>query len=1121
MLHVIQSNKMEVLQAQIIQKLVYSHNEQTSLLDALKPETLIVQSPGMAQWLKIHIAQVLGIAANIEFPLPSSFIWKQYQRHFDDLPETSAFTKANMTWKLMAILPGYLAKSEFAEIRQYLQGDDGLKQYQLCQKIADVFDQYQVYRPDWINDWEQNKFEIDGVELTQHLWQPILWQGLLAKTASLHESPYHRANLHHKLISRITSDNSRPNTKPLFVFGISTLPQQQLDVFQAIATHREVYIFWCNPSFHYWGDIVDQKQASRLRIKSQSSSQDLSDYFDIGNPLLASWGKPGRDYLDMLIASNGQQHDEFRETQAGNMLEWIQSEAFELSMRQSYERLTAEELLSNGHQYPKIEITKDDQSLQVHICHSKVRELEVLHDHLLSQFAENDQLVPSDIVVMMPDVAAYAPYIEGVFGSVESNHFVPYGISDQNLAQESALVDSFLQLLELHHSRIGLSEVLSLLEVPAIQRRFELSEEEYQDIRFWLSDSGFRWGWDGEDKTRWDLPEDIQNTLIFGLQRLLVGYAMTGSYFFQVGSQHPHSSISPYHDIEGQRAAALGKLYLFALQLKKVLGFCLQPSCIEDKVAGCFELLHACYDASDDEQAYLNQLRQAIESVSVHQQQYPLPIKHDVFVAELNQHLQDKGVGQRFLAGAINFCTLMPMRSIPFKHVCLLGMDDNSYPRQTIPIGFDLVRQAKTRKGDRSRRLDDRYLFLEALLSARERLYISFQGISARDNSARNPSILVSELLDYCAHVFCLDSDRELPEQTTIDNLFIHLKKEHGLQPFDARYFIDNGSVTQSYQRHWRRVLETQDSQHQRVPFINKVLEKDHISEETCVELPLLVTFFMHPIKLFFKQRWGATLDLYTEEIEDEEPFTLSPLDKYQVAEQSVLASINNEFDADTISSHLTKKWRAEGRLANGIIGNHQLQKAFDKNRELLASLSAVFAARKQQTLEIDIQLSHNNTKIQGWTKQIYDDALIMHRPGKIRGKDRISLWINWLACCGQSGSLALSLKEAYFYGNDACIKLARVPQDEAVALLNELIALYYQGKSSPLLFFPETATAWLKHGDMQKTLETFNGNHFVLGEGQDLNIHRVCPDLSEYFSEFVEIAEQVLLPIKQYETKP
>ncbi|GAA6186335.1 exodeoxyribonuclease V subunit gamma [Aliiglaciecola sp. NS0011-25] len=1115
MLHLIQSNKMEVLQADLLDKLSpkpsqNSPQAQGNLSALLVPETIIVQSPGMAQWIKIAIAETLGVAANIEFPLPSSYIWQQYKYFFNDLPETSAFTKPNMVWKLMSILEGFLDTPEFTEIKLYLNGDRELKFYQLCQKIADVFDQYQVYRPEWINLWETGENSVDGRLITSHLWQPILWRALVAQTRKLGESVYHRANLHAQLLQKIAESEPAKEQKPLYVFGISTLPQQQLDVFEALAAHRDVFLFWCNPSQHFWGDIVDENTLSRHKLKEGDTQSERSALFDVGNPLLASWGKPGRDYLEMLLASSAESSDIFVEVQPDTLLSWLQHEMYELTMRDTQPPLSADELLTNGVEFPKIEISEDDKSVQIHSCHSKVRELEVLHDHLLSHFSQDAQLKPSDIVVMMPDVAAYAPYIDGVFGSAESDLFIPYGISDRNAAQESHIIESFINLLNLHQSRISLSEILVFLEIPAIQKCFDISASEYKDIRDWLIEVGFRWGLSGDDKTRWAVPEESQNTLIFALERLLSGYAMSGEFLF-TGRVSEDLPIAPYKDIEGQRAIALGKLYQFALLLQKVLKFCLQSDTLDNKVQQSLSFIELIYSVDENEQVYLNQLRQALESMQDHINQFNQNVCQDVFVAELTQRLQDKGVGQRFLAGKVNFCTLMPMRSIPFKIVCLLGMNDQDYPRQTVPIGFDLMRETQNRRGDRSRRMDDRYLFLEAILSARKELYVSFLGNSSRDNSERNPSILVTELLDYCQQVFCVADTLSLPVEQTQQQLSKHLMQPHGLQPFSKQYF-DKSNNLQSYQPIWLKVLNAQMSENLDAHFFTETLPSQLEDNELIVELNDLIAFFQNPPKFFFRQRWRTSLSLYFNELVDEEPFDIDSLTRFQLNDTILDSMLKLQMDEEAFQQQFYQDYLAQGKLPTGAAGPLSFNQIWRSSESLRNQLIENIKAKKASLVEVDQALE--NGSIQGWLKQIYGTDLVLYRAGKIRGKDMIELWLKWLCYCASSERKS---GVARYLNIEKPLELTVVPQAQAIEYLNILFDVFASGLNKPPLFFANSAKKWLETQDIDKTLAEFNGTIFSSGEGQETNIHRVCPDLSANFAEFKQLSEMIFAPIFDY----
>jgi exodeoxyribonuclease V gamma subunit len=1127
---------MECLAEQLIAWLQQGGSTAANIFDA---DTILVQSPGMAQWLKIQIAESLGIAANLDFPLPSSFIWQLYRQHVPELPEQSAFTKPNMTWKLMSILPALLDQLEFLSIRDYLSDEQPLKCYQLCHKIADVYDQYLVYRPHWILAWEQGEDSLPDTDISEHPWQPILWRALSKHSQELAESVHHRANLHQQLLQELVkqAEPGEDNAdKPLLVFGLSAMPLQQLEVLAAIAKKRDVVIFWFNPSQHYWGDVVDSKTQAKAKLQEidsvdrQQQTASQADYLDVGNPLLSSWGKLGRDYQDMLLNLDLQQHDEFIETQANTALQYIQDEVLNLQFRGAQQPLSAAELLSNGQQYPKISLSLTDHSLQVHACHSKVRELEVLHDQLLSLFEQYPQWHPGDVIVMMPDVAAYAPFIEGVFGGVESNLNIPYAISDRNLGEESPILNSFIELMKLHQSRLTLSDVLAICEVPAVQARFDISLSEFELLQHWLVDAGVRWGWDQADKNRWDLPAEQQNTWLFGLTRLLAGYAMGAEHLYQGVSQcasdFAPELIAPYGDIEGQQAVALGKFYLFAQILIDALAFCQEAASITDKVSIALELVEKLYLPEEHEQALLIELRQAIELMLTHQHQYTQTIEQDIFVSELELNLQNKGVGQRFLAGYVNFCTLMPMRSIPFKAVCLLGMNDGDYPRQVLPLGFDLMRKGAAKRGDRSRRLDDRYLFLEALLSAREVLYLSYQGFSQKDNSLRSPSILLSELLEYCQHCFCLEEHQQLPVSETEQHLLAHLQTQHALQPFAARYFQPDSTLqhtqqnTQhspqkislhSYQEHWLRVAKQQGKQVQpqlflagSLPVSIDPLNSAQDTDNNELALDDLINFFINPAKAFFIQRWQCRFSNFSTVNQDDEPFAFDALDKYKLNERLIAEDKQTDWE---------QRLGAEGKLPlanSGAIYLRQIEKQSELIVKQLALLCNEHEASKQE-----VNLVINELKLVAWIDQFYGQNLVMWRAGKVRAKDKLTLYLNWLCLCAKPP--AIGLGQAHFIGTDKPFSLPIIAAEEALQQLDLFVSVWRMGQTQAVHFYPETAWEWLKTQDPDKTLQKFVGNNFSVGEGQEAHIQRLCPDLSVHFEEFCQLSEQLMLPLFNY----
>lgn len=1185
MLYLVQSNKMECLAESLISCLQETagqgglHGDNVSVFDS---DQILVQSPGMSQWLKIQIAEKLGIAANIDFPLPSSFIWQLYQQHVQNLPEQSAFTKPNMTWKLMSILPTILEQAEFSVIEQYLKDSQPLKLYQLAGKIADVYDQYLVYRPDWIIHWEAGHNDLpDSNDLSiceSHPWQPILWRALVTNSQDLGESPFHRANLHHTLLEALHNSSNQQTEakieKPLMVFGISAMPMQQLEVLNALAETRDVLIFWFNPSQHYWGDIVDKKTQAKAQLKAIDNkalkNTELAgvEFLDIGNPLLSSWGKLGRDYQDMLLGFDMQQQDYFVDSQPECLLQHIQCDVNNLQFRATANELDASELLSNGKNHPKVEITATDSTMQIHACHSKVRELEILHDQLLTRFNDNPDWHPGDVIVMMPDVATYAPFIEGVFGAVDHQLAIPYAISDRNVGQVSPLLSSFLQLMKLHQSRLTLSDVLSLLEVPAVQRKFTIDPQEFELLQHWLTDAGVRWGWNDQDKQRWDLPAEKQNTWVFGLQRLLAGYAIASSELYQ-GDQE---LISAYADIEGQQAIALGKCYQFTSALLKVLAFCQASQNIHDKVQQALELLSELYDADETEQSDMLILRETLERMLVHKHQYTDKIDQDVFVSELQQNIQETGVGQRFLAGYVNFCTLMPMRSIPFKMVCLLGMNDSDYPRQSVPMGFDLMRLAPAKRGDRSRRLDDRYLFLEALLSAREQLYFSYQGFSQKDNSPQAPSILLSELMEYCQQGFCLSGELGLQVEETEKNLLAHLTVNHKLQPFNQAYFNVNDETKSvekvaiksevnakvdsylSFNQKQQAIAEQLQQPSKAMMFNISPLTAPY-EQSTELELDGLIQFYQNPAKAFFVQRWQTRFYPLGQQNSDEEPFSFDGLDRYKLNERLVQHSLGISFNSiseidvgletgveleiqtsadqanalkgdqqieqpNTISS-LLNELRAEGKLPPGQSGELALRPLAKQSAQLAEQISKLNQSRIAAQ-SVDIELVINDVLLVGRVDSVYEQNLILWRAGKLRAKDRIALYLQWLCLCAGTSTTATNatttpkarLNQAHFISTEKLYSLPVIDKQTALQQLTIWLEYWQRGGDQILHFYPEAAWQWVTSQDINKTLNTFKGNDFAAGEGTEAHINRVCPDLAAHFESFSQIAEVLLIPL-------
>ncbi len=1008
MFTVYHSNQVDILKSLLVELIRLN-----PLDNPFEKEQILVQSPGMSQWLKLELAKELGVAANIDFPLPATFIWEMFTRVLPDVPKRSAFNKEAMTWKLMTILPTMLDRQEFSPLKQYLEGDDkGAKCYQLAEKIADIFDGYLVYRPEWISAWESDQIVSELQE--EQPWQPLLWQALYDHTVTSDQSPYHRANLYQDFIEVLNSFSGTPENLPkrLFVFGITSLPPRYLDALKALGEHIDVHLMFTNPCRFYWGEVRDQKYLARLASKHRQhlvwqdnhseingESEQLKGSVEqnsldelhtdaVGNSLLASMGKLGRDNMYLLSQLESHEIEAFVDAERDTLLQQIQADILNLDMHQN------DEVVDTSLHKPEIDI--DDRSLTLHLCHSPMREVEVLHDQLLAMFEKNPQLEARDIIVMVSDINAYSPAIQAVFGNAPGKRFIPFSISDRSATQESPLLNAFSQLMGLPDSRCLASELLELLEFPAILARFGIDEEEFLQAKRWVEDAGIRWGLNEETATEFDLPKTKQNTWQFGIQRMLLGYAMPDSAGLLATSELP---LAPYNEVQGLGAELAGKLAHFIDKVSVYRQRLAKTQDAESWRTLIFELLEDFFLVELEGELALKTIRDTLGQLNeqLSDAGYTDLLSPEILRQYLNDKLSGTRVSQRFLAGQVNFCTLMPMRSIPFKVVCLLGMNDGIYPRTVPSDGFDLM-NGRAKPGDRSRRDDDRYLFLEAILSAQQTLYISYVGRSVQDNSERMPSVLVSELLEYCHQNYCLAGGQALPVDMSGDALLENMTFFHAMTPFSPKAFTQSISYASEWLPAARGEGVAAGGFHQ--PLTDFWLENTEL-----LELPLaeFQRFWRLPVQYFFNRRLKVHFEAPDALMEDDEPFALNGLESYQMRDGLLeqLLESNSENDASACIDDFVSQQRAQGKLPVGAFGELEFESNRVQVEELVEALRFVCDKPLEEVeVRLDIPVASHNRRVRltGWLTQHYQAGLVRFRSGRIRSQDYLSAWIDHLA---------------------------------------------------------------------------------------------------------------------------
>lgn len=1119
MLRVYHSNRLDVLEA-LMEFIV----ERERLDDPFEPEMILVQSTGMAQWLQMTLSQKFGIAANIDFPLPASFIWDMFVRMLPEIPKESAFNKQSMSWKLMTLLPQLLEREDFTLLRHYLTDDsDKRKLFQLSSKAADLFDQYLVYRPDWLAQWETGHL-VEGLGEAQ-AWQAPLWKALVEYTDELGQPRWHRANLYQRFIETLESATTCPPGLPsrVFICGISALPPVYLQALQALGKHIEIHLLFTNPCRYYWGDIKDPAYLAKLLTRQRRhsfedrelplfrDSENAGQLFnsdgeqDVGNPLLASWGKLGRDYIYLLSdLESSQELDAFVDVMPDNLLHNIQSDILELENR-AVAGVNIEEFSRSDNKRP---LDPLDSSITFHVCHSPQREVEVLHDRLLAMLEEDPTLTPRDIIVMVADIDSYSPFIQAVFGSAPADRYLPYAISDRRARQSHPVLEAFISLLSLPDSRFVSEDVLALLDVPVLAARFDITEEGLRYLRQWVNESGIRWGIDDDNVRELELPATGQHTWRFGLTRMLLGYAMESA-------QGEWQSVLPYDESSGLIAELVGHLASLLMQLNIWRRGLAQERPLEEWLSVCRDMLNAFFLPDAETEAAMTLIEQQWQAIIAEGlgAQYGDAVPLSLLRDELALRLDQERISQRFLAGPVNICTLMPMRSIPFKVVCLLGMNDGVYPRQLAPLGFDLMSQ-KPKRGDRSRRDDDRYLFLEALISAQQKLYISYIGRSIQDNSERFPSVLVQELIDYIGQSHYLPGDEALNCDESEARVKAHLTCHHTRMPFDPQNY-QPGNL-QSYAREWLPAASQAGKAH------SEFVQPLPFTLPETVPLETLQRFWAHPVRAFFQMRLQVNFRTEDSEIPDTEPFILEGLSRYQINQQLLNALVEQD-DAE----RLFRRFRAAGDLPYGAFGEIFWETQCQEMQQLA---DRVIACRQPgQSMEID--LACNGVQITGWLPQVQPDGLLRWRPSLLSVAQGMQLWLEHLVYCASGGNGESRL----FLRKDGEWRFPPLAAEQALHYLSQLIEGYREGMSAPLLVLPESGGAWLKtcydaqndamlddDSTLQKArtkfLQAYEGNMMVRGEGDDIWYQRLWRQLTpETMEAIVEQSQRFLLPLFRF----
>lgn len=1047
------------------------------LASPFSSEIFLIQSQGMERWVAQQLANALPVWANYEVLFPAKFFNELAQlQHFS--LNAGQFDRFELVWHFEHLLrkpthpdlqplSHYLGQASQPSEDSTNPSGDPLKRFYFARQLAMLFDQYQMMRPHLLNDWQKGRL---STAMSDEKWQMVLWQQLTEKLGT-----NHRGNQWLALIERFENTpvgQLQGLPERVHLFGLNTLAPLFLQLVSALAKHIDVHLYLLSPSASYWGDVQSPKQLAKQRgkqanqavIHSQQTAFAFSenafsendeavpsrftselDSLTLHNPFLSALGQQGREFHNLLLAQPIALDIDSFET------------PFATDAPKTCIQTLQETILNNAPITPLA--LPADNSIRILACHTQLREVQTLKNQLLDCIAQQPDLAWRDLIVMAPDIQKYVPFIETVFSDV------PYAIADKTLKNTAPSVEAFSLFITLIQGRFGWESIMSLLSMPVVCEACGLSEPELEWIEKWVSDTQIRWGKSETHRAELGLPAMKENTWQAGIERMLMGLMM-----------HPETQadgrfdfvqdILPYYEIEGSSNLILGKFvefvqFLFAASeavkvgrtraqwqqtLSQFANQLLGNALGDDNALS--PLIEALY------QAPLNETPHEIEADSLFDVR--------VIAAWLATQVDERKTSSGFLRGQLTFCSMLPMRAIPFKVIAILGMNEGAFPQVERPLSFDLIAQ-QFQAGDRSRRADERYQFLEILLSVRATLIISFIGQSIHTNDSLPPAVVVAELI------------QQLQTLTGQENWI----QTQPLHAFSSQYFDAANPQLFSYDTSALEAAQAfnQAKQHQCLSheqsdaavnqWHNQTWWQGALNTDSSnnIDVADLFGFFKSPQEYFVKQQLDLILKESTTQFSETEPFSVDGLDKYIIMNTwfEVLQQQNGQPVQDKRQANqlFVNSISAQGKWLMGTPGKLSLQ----ANQQVLMDYVSLWQQLNlAQTLDnhyFDIVNAHWH--IQGQVPQArrYPHAWVMGRFSSMKPKDIIGAWLlHLLQTCDQS----LTTLPTYLLMENEQKVFLPLEYDQAWWYLEDLLQVFKAGLSAPSELIIECAWAWMSN---------------------------------------------------------
>ncbi|MFD4367389.1 exodeoxyribonuclease V subunit gamma [Rhodococcus sp. NPDC058521] len=1041
--------------------------------DPFAGEVVAVPARGVERWLTQRLATVLGaehadgIAANIAFPGPNRLVDDAVSAVSEMDARTDPWSSNRMLWKVLEVIDTSTGEPWYPVLGKHLEGHRIGRRYETALHLAELFRGYAAQRPSMLVDWA-NGADTDGAggpldgDLT---WQAALWRGVRERIGS--------PSLAERL--RPTCDRLRedPDAVPLperlSLFGTTRLTTAQLEVVQALSAHRDIHVWLTHPSPRMW----ERLSASIPVVRRREDDSALL----VQNPLSASLSRDVRELQARLSGITMEDVHHPGSPSPGTLLGAVQQAVVE-------------------DRYPE-SLPDPDGTLEVHACHGPSRQVEVLREDLLRLFQDNPGLEPRDVLILCPDVEAYAPLIRAAFGQGvlgHPGHRLRVRLADRGLRQTNPVLAVLDSLLQLADERVTASSVLDLAAAPPVRRRFGFGDDELERLREWVHESGARWGIGLRQRATFGLEGFPQNTFVTAIDRLLLGVTADESE-----SEWLDLAL-PLDDVESTDIELAGCFAEFVDRLAVTLRDLEGPRPASEWVTVLRRSLQFLVDVPQSDSWQLGQALRELSDAMEHggETRLSLPDVRAMFTSRT----APRPTRANFRTGELTVCTMVPMRSVPHRVVALLGLDDEVFPRKGSLDGDDVTGRDPC-IGERDPRSEDRQLLLDALMSAGDHLLLFFTGSDPVTGAERPPAIPLSGVLDMVGEgVIC----------------------RHPLQPFDTRNFDPTRPA--SFDMAALAGARASLCEPAGAPANSPSLPYEPLPPrvDTDVDLSDLVSFVVDPTRAFLRQRLGIRVAEIEEDVADALDLELDGLAKWSVGERMLHSRLRGVSPADFRAT----EWR-RGTLPPFALGAQVLQE-IEAAVDALSDATLPLLEAEAETVDVALDLG-DGRRLVGTVTGVHDDCIVRTSFSKLAAKHRLTAWVQMLAVAAAVGRPVRALTTGRGSRNRFTWRSSLHSPGGPIAHLRALVEMRDEGLRFPLPIAPRTTAAYAERrfrGDTEEEARAAAEREWsgMYGEATDLSIGYVFGEgvsLSEFAPDsttFSTLAYELWSPLLAVETQ-